>query len=177
MKNAAKDRVIIGALIHEGAGLSNDNHIMNCAMAFFGAAWRNYGLPKKLACVVSVESEPRAPSHSGGLVMGYHSIEALQQQILALEISRGRSDRDGKTNVPHVMLGIGSREFCQTFVHFLATGSGGNASNWGLHLLRMLTALDAGKVAWMDTLTPNKYHHGDIGEMFDDMKRASAVAS
>jgi hypothetical protein len=173
MRRPSKSRVIVGGVIHGGViNLSDIVNLKGCAISFMGAAWGNYTLPKKMQISILVEGEPRESVERESFRIDWHTLDITELMIDSIEKPQG--NRDKGTQVPnesHIILSIGSKEFCQAWTHFWAT-SQKHASPWGLHMLRKFTGMQIGEVAWYDT-QDNSIHHGDIGDMYLSMQKAA----
>jgi hypothetical protein len=116
-----------------------------------------------LQIMLTVEGEHREPFKTSNCMIGFTDQKKLQVAIRAIEDLKGKPSR-GQPDKPHVILGIGGKDFCQAFVHFWATGRNGG-STWGYHLLRRLSRATDGEVVWVNTAT-NEFVEAEIFDMF-----------
>lgn len=168
-----KSRVIVGAVFNDK---QHDPKILAVhSFTFAEAAWDDYLRPRKCPLRGMIEGEwPSGLTRGADSPLMWCNLAQMEKLIQHIETADGKQNSRGNYNKePAIVLGIGSREFCQSVIHFWATSRTGNVSRWGLHLIRQMTTVELGTAVWYDS-QDGLYHQENILEMFLRLQGATA---
>lgn len=170
-----KNILVMGAIINENIVGQELRFIHEIVTYFMAETWKRHGTgeypPDDITLTACVEGDSEACAFNK-LVIGFATKETLGEMVSHFD-QRYQDAPDVDTDetgpdAPTIMVGVGTREFCQTWVKYWANKPG-ELPTWGSDLITTIDASNNGAVVWVNE-TEAGVNTSDIFAMRKDFR-------